>query len=310
MKLTPEQVAAFHRDGLLIAPNVLTDADLQPVIDDISAIIDERAKRYKAEGKIQDTFDGEPFETRLARLTKQYPLIASNIDIMQTMREPMFRFLLNDNLLDAVESLVGGEIICNPIQHLRAKMPLYVQPKADGYLDGVPWHQDVAVTWEEADVSDIITCWIPLVDATLERGCMEVMPGIVDRGYIEHQKEGGTTIRPDLFPNEVKTKTAECPKGGVVFMSQYTPHKGLPNESEVVRWSLDLRYQKTGTPTGRPFWPDFVVRSRSNPASVQDSYQQWCDRWAKALEQSKGIAWHRTVPKEQRIPEGMTLAKV
>ena len=46
-----------------------------------------------------------------------------------------------------------------------------------------------------------MTCWIALTDATVENGCMEVMPGVWKQGYREHQAEGGTTIRPDLLPD-------------------------------------------------------------------------------------------------------------
>ena len=53
---------------------------------------------------------------------------------------------------------------------------------------------------EEADASDIVTCWIPLINATRETGCMEVIPGAFKLGYLEHVSEGGTTIRPDLLP--------------------------------------------------------------------------------------------------------------
>jgi hypothetical protein len=35
---------------------------------------------------------------------------------------------------------------------------------------------------------------------------------------------------------------------------RFTPHCSQLNVTEKVRWSLDLRFQKTGTPTGRHFW--------------------------------------------------------
>jgi len=75
------------------------------------------------------------------------------------------------------------------------------------------------------------------------------------------------TINPGL---RLKTPPvcAECPKGGVIFMTKLTPHRGLPNVSDLVRWTIDLRYQKTGTPTGRPYNPDFPVRSKETPKSV------------------------------------------
>ncbi|MYA23933.1 MAG: hypothetical protein F4Z30_14650 [Gemmatimonadetes bacterium] len=65
--------------------------------------------------------------------------------------------------------------------------------------------------------------------------------------------------------------------------------------ADTVRWSMDLRYQETGTPTGRPFHPDFVARSRSNPASELRDYDEWCRRWVESLAavQGQGIKAHR-----------------
>jgi ectoine hydroxylase-related dioxygenase (phytanoyl-CoA dioxygenase family) len=210
---------------------------------------------------------------------------------MEQRGRHMFQFLLNDNVLDAMESLLGSEITCNPIQHLRAKPPLSCSP--DGRdLDSVPWHQDSGVTWVEADDSEIITCWIALADATIEKGCMQVLPGVWKNGYLEHQKEGGTTIRPDLLPNATP-RPVPVRKGGAVIMHRCTPHKSTANLSDKVRWSLDLRYQPTGVPTGRPVHPEFVARSRSNPESVLTDHGEWSRRWAEALEKSKGIKMHR-----------------
>ena len=53
---------------------------------------------------------------------------------------------------------------------------------------------------------------------------------------------------------------------------------------------MDLRYQKTGTPTGRPYNPDFIARSRANPDSVLQDYDEWCRQWIEALEEVKGKA--------------------
>ena len=79
-------------------------------------------------------------------------------------------------------------------------------------------------------------------------------------------------------------------------MHHFTPHKtGGPNVdvSGAVRWSLDLRFQRTGTPTGRPFWPQVVVRSASDPGTEQRDYEEWCERWKHDLASSEGERWHR-----------------
>ena len=144
---------------------------------------------------------------------------------------------------------------------------------------------------------------VPMINVTRETGCMEVIPGAFKLGYLEHVSEGGTSIRPDLMP-DIEPVCAECPRGGVVFMNKLTPHRSTPNHSDIVRWTIDLRYQKTGTPTGRPFYPDFPTRSARDPNSVLSDHGEWCRRWTDGMEAGKGQKWHRhahTAAKAQEV---------
>ena len=71
MKLTDEQKEEFRTQGFLIARGALSDADLQPVIDELSGWIDARAQQLHAEGKIEDLHKHEPFAKRYGLLFGQ-----------------------------------------------------------------------------------------------------------------------------------------------------------------------------------------------------------------------------------------------
>ena len=144
----------------------------------------------------------------------------------------------------------------------------------------------------EAEGSDVVTCWFPLAEAMVEHGCMEVLPGQVDDGYLRHQKAGGTTIVPEVMP-EVEPLALECKRGDVVLMSRFTPHRSTPNHSDQCRWSLDLRYQPTGQHTGRTGHPDFIARSRRDPISELTDHEEWCRLWVDAFENPRGVVMHR-----------------
>lgn len=293
MRLTVEQVQAFHEAGVLVAEDVVTNDDLAPVIAEYERWIDDRARQLDQEGKIRDRAEEADFGHRFARLYAQCPEIGAGMDVMQMRGPATFAFMRNANLLDAVECLVGPEITCSPIQHIRAKPPAAISSEGAGFYN-VPWHQDMAVTWKEADHSNIVTCWVALVDATEENGCMQVLPGVWKRGYLEHQGgAGGAQVKPEALPADVAPRPVPVRKGGVVFMHRCTPHRSVPNCSDGVRWSLDLRYQPTGTPTGRPFHPEFIARSRAHPERVLTDPAEWSRRWVEALAQAKGVQAHR-----------------
>ncbi len=291
MRLSEEQVSRFRAEGYLVAEGIVTPHDLAPVLQEYADWIDARARQLQAEGSLSDLCEGVDFAHRFACLYAQCTAIARGMDIMEMRGPATFAFLRNPNLLDSVEALLGPEITCNPIQHLRAKPPSSGQ---ETNFYNVPWHQDLGVTWEEADHSDIITCWLALVDATVENGCMQVLPGVWKQGLLPHQPgEGGAHISPDALPPGIEPVAVPVKRGGAVFMHRCTPHRSTPNFTDGIRWSLDLRYQPTGQPTGRPFHPAFVARSRAHPESVLTNHAEWSRRWEQALANSAGIKAHR-----------------
>lgn len=293
MSLSTDQIDQFQADGYLLLENVLPLSALAPIIQEYADYIDRRAAELLAEGRISQSFADESFERRLACICQEDAELYRELDIMHLRGQASFEFLRNPLLLDIVESLVGPEITCSPIQHIRPKLPNGLAPRgSDPHV--VPWHQDAGVAWEEADPYFILTVWIPLTEVNQENGCLQVMPGGHQKGLLEHHtKRGtGTKIRGVELPR-VNPQVLPMSPGSILLMHNHLPHRSTKNMTDRVRWSADLRYQKTGTATGRPFHPEFIARSRSNPTQELTNYAQWCQRWEKALANSQGIRIHR-----------------
>ena len=284
MELNSTQTAQFAAEGYLLLRNVLADSDLDPIIAEYEQHIDRRAKELLAEGKIDEIHADAPFNRRLALICRQCDEIYSNLDIMHFRGRASFEFLHNDRLLSIVEGLVGSEITCSPVQHTRAKLPEGLTPNSgDPHI--APWHQDAGAYYEEADPHFVLTVWLPLSAATPENGCMQIIPQVHHQGLQRHWIERGlVTMGVSDEESREEGLTVPMDKGDLLLMHKGVPHRSTLNLTDTVRWSMDLRYQQTGTPSGRPYYPDFVVRSRSNPNSVLKDYDQWCRLWIEALE--------------------------
>ncbi len=61
-------------------------------------------------------------------------------------------------------------------------------------------------------------------------------------------------------------------------------HRSVPNTSNVIRWSLDLRYCDRRKPTGRADVPGFVVRSRQAPEAMARDWRDWAALFAQGAE--------------------------
>ena len=82
-----------------------------------------------------------------------------------------------------------------------------------------------------------------------------------------------------------------------MFVHKLTPHGSGENRTDGIRWSLDVRYQKSFEPSPRPEWPSIIARSRRDP-SIETNFEDWHDAWAEALEKNPGQVRYEK-PKEQ-----------
>ena len=266
MRVTNEQLDFYKEEGYVIIPGGLTDDDLEPLIQDHIGIVDDIARGLYQQGKVSSLHEDESFERRLALLAAECDEVDGCPDIGATRRRGTYDFLRNRNLVDLIEAFIGPEISCNAVSHVRPKLP----------NTDVIFHQDAVFTTQEAQGILQVTVWIPLVDVDEENGCLEVQPRVHQERmvYWSYGKDLPQTERLAL----------PMKKGDVLIMHKLTPHGSGPNNTDAVRWSMDLRYQKTGDPSPRPEWPSLVARS--NDPGAETAYEDWHGAWAAALEET------------------------
>ena len=304
--LTPSQLDHYHQQGYVLVKNLLDPAtDIDPVLAEYDQILENLANELHAQNRIASTYADLPFDQRLCTIYNETGQIhAQHFDISLPQGgtradSPIaagpaaFWMLRNKKLLDIIEDIIGPEVYSNPVQHIRIKPPEQYLPgvpkdqhgRIAGFAVGAtPWHQDNGVVLPEADETDMLTVWLPLTNALREHGCIEVVAGSQRDGLLHHCSAGYGLYIQDKHLAQDRIVTAEMKKGDVLFMHRLTCHSSLPNTSEQVRISFDLRYNPTGQPTGRPVFPGFVARSRKDPASELRDPEVWAQSWYDARE--------------------------
>lgn len=291
----------FADEGYVVVRSLLDgELDLQPVQDEYDEILDRLITKWHAEGRLRSTYAGLPFADRLMRSVVEaeerydldFDISLPQINI--TDATPMhhgpavFNLLRSPRLLDAVERFIGPEIYSNPVQHARIKLPESILPEASrsGLSAQIALHQDLGVIIDEADKTDTLTVWFPVTEANQENGCLTVVAGSQLEGLVLHcLSRDPLTLNQSCIPPRLRSDNqipVPMEPGDVLFMTRYTQHSGLPNRSNSIRWSFDLRYHEIGKPTGRPWFPGFVARSAADPETELHDADVWADSWRVA----------------------------
>ena len=295
--LTADQLEKFERDGFLLVEKLFSPADdLDPIIEEYKGVLERLAAELYAAGKISSTYSDLPFGRRVSQIYQEsgeihaqyfdFSLPQGNVrhDTPMWVGPAVFNAITNPRLLDAVESIIGPEIYSNPVQHVRIKPPERLVPKdpesGQARLGATNWHQDNGVVLPEADDSNIVTVWFSLLDAPLESGCLQVIPGSHRDGIRTHCPGGfgGLKIPAPLLEMD-QALPVPTKRGDVLFLQKRTCHASLSNVSDDIRWSFDLRYNPIGQATGRGIFPGFVARSHSAPASELRDPADWAQLW-------------------------------
>ena len=265
--LTAAQVEFYETEGYLVLPHLLSDDDLAPARAAMEQKVSMIADGLLADGLITDKLEALPFRSRLAGLFANL----TDKDFLKYGRSwrdrlpGYYDLMMNPLILDAVESLIGGELFANPVYNTRPKVPKVA-------AGAVPWHQDKSY-WPGANANPVITVWIPLVDSNLENGCLHLMPRTHTRRVLPFHNEqitGTGYLETDEthLPASARVVAVPLEAGGALLFNDRCLHMSTANNSDHVRWSVDLRYQPTDQDPMPQYGPGFLARSRLHPERV------------------------------------------
>ena len=299
-RLSDRHLEFFQREGYLIVEEVFESQELDPLRYELAAGVEEKIQQLKGQGRIVNSYDELSFEERLVPIFRDEEKIGR--EIMYHLEgymgggyrgEEMFNLIKHPKMLRMVESIMGPEIISSSIYRLRTKLP-------GDRLKEVPWHQDSGYWAGQCDPHLLLTCWIPLVDANRQNGCLKILPRVHTNGVMEHywhrEKRGYLIIEDEDLPGRGQNAMyAQVKAGTVIILTNMTPHCSIPNTTDMVRWSVDLRYQSPEVPNNVGLIPslneeddernvelacyppeaDFIVQSERYPETVVTDFEQF-----------------------------------
>lgn len=151
-------------------------------------------------------------------------------------------FINNQVLCDILEDILGPNVDCFLSQFI------FKNPGAWGQ----PWHQDSS--YFPFDREPQVGAWLATSEATLENGCLVILPGSHKEHLHEHlpdDREGSnygyTEIKDHDFSKEVPMTLNT---GDLLLFHSFLMHKSYDNNSQARRTAMVYHFAETGTDFG------------------------------------------------------------
>ena len=216
--LTPNELAAYRRDGFLLLPGFFP----APEVD----LLRRSAKEDRALDEHSfSRGDGEGGQARLSLWNHPGDSIYG-------------MFARSASLVGAAEALLEGEVY-----HYHSKMIM-----KDARVGGAwAWHQDYGYWYQNGVLFPLLTSAFIAVDpATKENGCLQVIAGSHELGRIDHvlagEQAGADMERVSEVLQRLPLVHVEMTPGDTLFFHANLLHRSDRNHSEHPRWSMICCY--------------------------------------------------------------------
>lgn len=220
---TPDDIDFFEENGFLVVPQITTEEELAWMTEVMLAVLDENAGTGVFEpGYVQ----GQTLPPQIQQSIGPELMIPELLET--TFRRNAKRFAAALLAVPEGDLTSWGHMIRKPA---RSNRP-------------APWHQDMAYWQPELDYH-AIGCWLPLHEVTVERGCMQFIPGS-HKGELRHHDFSGDPAGNLLIVEDVDASTAVAcplPAGGATFHHHLTLHYTAPNTTDLDRLACPTEFQ-------------------------------------------------------------------
>lgn len=254
MELSTEQRDAYREAGYLLVEELVA-------ADEVAALR-ERLREYTHGGRPREALAVQ-IEPRVQRgeLTVSHP--GDGIRKIDGLVEGDDRFRglgLHPNIVGTVAQILGLDI-------KMFRNSLLLKPPDVGSPKG--WHQD-SPYWPIEPMA-LCSCWFPLDDATLENGCMWVVPGGHLRGALQHVHVTDDYVIADGLIDSDRAIAVPMRAGSGLFFHSLIPHYTAPNRSKAWRRAIALSYMSSSSRyTGKGESPQYLhIKGETFPDCVR-----------------------------------------
>jgi len=219
------------------------------------------------------------------------------IDKVHTVMRSPFEIVSDPGVLDVVESMIGPNIL------LYNSTYIVKEPGAPSF---VAWHQDLTY-WGLSDPDAQVSMWFALAPATVESGCMSMIPGSHTNGRVDHVEDvsdenllllgqrmenvdASAALPYELAPGEASfhhgwtvhasgpnTSTGRRIGLNVQYVAPHNTQTGVPPTATLVRGVDVYGHFETETPAHTDYDPEAVRRWRELDQAMKDSFKTKAD---------------------------------
>jgi hypothetical protein len=232
--ISAADLESFKEKGYFITQPMFGDTQLKGVRDEFDRLWALSIAEAEKSG-----------DQKLITFTKNRPFIGQ----AHTRSPLLVDFVKAPIYLEACAKLIGADA---DLYYNQAVMKVPETGKRFG------WHQDTGYLL--TDPLEYVTAWTAIGPATLENGCIWVLPGSHKRGPLAHVRNEADNSLDVIVEDESAAIPVEVEAGQVVIFNALLLHKSGPNTSKAVRYAYVPQYhvpavkeKATGDLTGDQF---------------------------------------------------------
>ncbi len=256
VSITKQEVESYHDNGYLVVPGLASQQDVEELRTDALRICRGEYPHPNLEPVDAGLADDEVLRNFLCI---HHPHKISPVMLERGVKHP--------GLAAVLQRLIGPDVKC-------MQSMLFVKPPG---FQGQAWHQDeIYIPTRDRSLTG---GWIALDDATIENGCLYVIPGshkwaLYDQRAHDNPEEFDFAGESFGFDDSGEIPV-EVLAGDAVFFNGYLLHRSRRNRSQVFRRVLVNHYMnawsrlpwqiKEGESASRGDYRDIVMISGQDP---------------------------------------------
>lgn len=245
LRLDELEKAELEERGFVLRRGVFSSTELRAMGDACEAVVERllQEKRRTKHALGSYMFELQRQLQTIVKWEPSDPDLVQGLELFAHLSDDLHRWALDARFLEPCRDIVGADDVGLFTEKLNLKRAWKGGP--------IILHQDFPYwTGVTKAASRVATAMLFLDDATVENGCLEVVPGSHRDKTPERFVSDGLRameIDPDKY-DQSRLMPVPVEAGAVIFFGPLLVHRSLPNRARADRRALLFSYQPSGYP--------------------------------------------------------------